>query len=235
MTAGDGGAGAVTNELTQRTLRVTRTARYFVLGSLTRATTDVWVALHGYAQLAASLARAAQWPAAPHRAFVFPEALQRFYDSDYRTPGANMNAPVVASWMTRESREDDIADNHAYLDAVWNEVRAASPDANLTVFGFSQGGATASRWAAARAVAGDAPRRLIIWGSAIAPEVAVGPDAPLRDVAVTIVHGRADRWATPQRVADEKTRLETARFPYEIVHFDGGHRLDDATLLRLAG
>ncbi|HKS05165.1 MAG TPA: hypothetical protein VJR92_02530, partial [Gemmatimonadaceae bacterium] len=134
MTASNDNADA--HPLTQHTITVSRTARYFVHGALDANTTDVWISLHGYAQLAASFAQTAHWPSAPHRAFVFPEALQRFYDSDYRTPGANANAPVVASWMTREARDADIADNNAYLEAVWADVRAASADAALTVLGF---------------------------------------------------------------------------------------------------
>jgi predicted esterase len=223
------------NTLTQRTITVTRTARYFVRGPIGRATTDVWVALHGYAQLASAFAETAQWPAASHRAYVFPEALQRFYDSDYRTPGANAAAPVVASWMTREARDDDIADNQAYLDAVWAEVRADAPNAALTVLGFSQGGATASRWAALRSARGDPPRRLIMWGSALAPEIALGAGAPLLRVPVVLVRGTTDRWATPNRIADERARLDAAGFPYEVRTFDGGHRLDDAVLGELAG
>lgn len=216
-----------------RTLRVARTARYFVLGDVTHATTDVWIALHGYAQLATSFAESARWPRALDRAFIFPEALQRFYDSDFRKPGANQEAPVVASWMTREAREHDIADNHAYLDMVWSEVRAIAPRATLTVFGFSQGGATAARWSAARAAAGDPPRRLILWGSTIAPELDLAVGAPLSRMKVVLVRGTADRWATPARVAEELARLDAAGFVYELVSYDGGHRLDDAALARL--
>ena len=89
------------NAPVQHTIKVTRTARYFVHGPVGRDTTDVWIALHGYAQLAPAFAATAHWPEAPHRAYVFPEALQRFYDSDYRRPGANGSISCGPASRTR--------------------------------------------------------------------------------------------------------------------------------------
>jgi predicted esterase len=136
--------------------------------------------------------------------------------------------------MTREARADDIGDNHAYLDAVAGAVRAAAPSARFTVLGFSQGGATASRWAAERAAAGDPPRRLIMWGSVLAPDVDLGPSAALRGVPVTMVVGAPDIWATPERLKAERERLATASFPVTVETFEGGHRMDNDTLARIA-
>ncbi|HKS06884.1 MAG TPA: hypothetical protein VJR92_11260, partial [Gemmatimonadaceae bacterium] len=85
-----------------------------------------------------------------------------------------------------------------------------------------------------RAARGDPPRRLIMWGSALAPEVDLGASAPLRRVPVVFVQGATDRWATPQRIAAERARLDAATFPYEVQQFPGGHRLDDSVLAELA-
>ena len=217
----------------ERRLTVARTARMGLLGELVPATTDVWIVLHGYGQLAATLAASAHWPVGPHRAFVFPEALQRFYDAD--SASSHSNAPVGASWMTREARDDDIADNHAYLDAVLERVLTAAPLAKVTAFGFSQGTATITRWTERRVLANDPPVRLVLWGGALPPDVDLGPSAPLRAVPVTIVHGTRDHWATPERVRAERERLASARFPVTLHQFDGGHRLDDATLAAIVG
>jgi predicted esterase len=195
----------------------------------------VWIALHGYAQLASTFASSARWPAAPARAFVFPESLQRFYLSDGTRPQQNATAAIGASWMTREAREDDIADNLAYLDAIAAEVRTSAPQAVFTVLGFSQGTATATRWASARAAAGDPPARLVSWGGVFAHDADFGADAPLRRVSAALVYGTRDRWMHAERVAAERRRLDEAGFPYEVREFDGGHRLDDALLAALAG
>jgi hypothetical protein len=51
---------------------------------------------------------------------------------------------------------------------------------------------------------------------------------------VQLVFGTRDQFATPDVVAAELSRLTDAGLPYEAITFEGGHRLDDATLARLA-
>lgn len=136
--------------------------------------------------------------------------------------------------MTREAREDDIADNLAYLDALLARVRADAPNAAFVVLGFSQGAATATRWAAARAAAGDPPSRLILWAGVVPPDVDLGPNAPLRRVPIRIVFGTHDHYAPSERIAAERARFQVAGFPASVERFEGGHRLDDATLARIA-
>jgi predicted esterase len=211
-------------------LSVSRTARWLSLGVLGPATADVWIVLHGYGQLAATFAATATWPMNPHRAFVFPEAMQRFYHAS--RPNRHAEAAVGASWMTREAREDDIADNHAYLDVLWTAVRTHAPNAALTAFGFSQGGHTAARWAALRAVAGET-LRLVLWGSVLPAELALDASAPLRRVDTTLVYGTTDAWISAERLEGERARLAAAGFPASVRTFDGGHRLDDGILSEL--
>ncbi|HYV97520.1 MAG TPA: hypothetical protein VE967_08715 [Gemmatimonadaceae bacterium] len=220
-----------TQEYGEDTLRVARTARVGRVGTLSAATRETWVVLHGYGHLARSFAASATWPAGDTRVFLFPEALQRFYDAEPGTPHAT--APVGASWMTREARDDDIADNHAYLDALVTHARGTAPGARLTVLGFSQGGATAARWAAHRISSGHEPPRLILWGAALPMDVDLGENAPLRRLRVEIVIGTRDRWVTPERMSAEQARLDAAKFPIALRRFEGGHRLDDVTLAEL--
>jgi predicted esterase len=204
-----------------------------MLGVPTEQTTDLWIVLHGYGQLAATFAESAEWPLAPHRVYLFPEALQRFYDA---SPGStHADAPVGANWMTRDAREDDIADNIAYLDAVLHTARADAAHAAHTVFGFSQGAATAARWAEVLVRRGTPPARLVVWGGVLPPDVDLGPDAPLRRIPVHVVIGIRDRWATPARVESERARLAAASFPITLLEFAGGHRLDDGMLRTLVG
>jgi dienelactone hydrolase len=210
---------------------VPRTARVVTLGLPGSVTAEVWLVLHGYGQLAPAFAASARWPVHAERAFVFPEALSRFYDAGPETP--HSQAPVGASWMTREARDDDIADNLAYLDLIWGDILERAPAAGLCVLGFSQGGATAARWAEHRARQAVPPTRLVLWGSGMPPDVSLDGDAPLRRVRVEFVVGERDRWVTAERVDAERARIEGAGFPAAFHRFSGGHRLDDATLARL--
>jgi predicted esterase len=209
-----------------------RTARCAVLGpGEPTAVRAVWIVLHGYGQLAAGFVAGFAAVEDGTRLIVAPEGLSRFYDA--RTdPGAHREASVGASWMTREDRLQEIDDQLAWLHLVWEAYRGQVPAGTpLTVLGFSQGAAAASRWVASgRVPAG----RLVCWGGAIAPELDLGPRSPLRQVRTTLVAGSRDRFAGPAQVAAERARIERAGFPAAFVTFDGGHRLDDHTLRRLA-
>lgn len=212
--------------------RTRRTARCAVLGPEDPATVrELWIVLHGYGQLAAEFLAGFAPVDDGSRLIVAPEALSRFYDAR-SAPEAHREAAVGASWMTREDRLHEIDDHLAWLQQVWEAYRPQVPrDTPLTVLGFSQGATAASRWVAT----GHVPaRRLICWGASLAPELDLGNDAPLRRTATSIVIGARDRFATPERVAAERARIEAAGFPVAFVTFAGGHRLDDPTLTRFA-
>lgn len=167
----------------------------------------------------------------PARAIVAPEALSRYYLDNTRG-GSHANSAVGATWMTREDRDSEIADQIAYLDALYDAVAAqAGPGATLTVLGFSQGVATACRWLEHGRTRAD---RLICWGGAIPDDVRLGEDSPIRHPALWLVAGSRDMYATAERVAYQESVLQTAGVPFTRLSFDGGHRLDDATMRRLA-
>ncbi|MCH8276319.1 MAG: hypothetical protein IIA50_02090 [Bacteroidetes bacterium] len=135
-----------------------RTARYFEIGDLDSPVDDLWFVLHGYGQSAREFAEPFNDYAAEGRLIVLPEALSRFYVSH--------EGPVIgACWMTKEDRKSEIRDYIRYLNALYQEVTGVSGVRNtrLTVLGFSQGTATATRWLASGDVTAD---RLILWGGA---------------------------------------------------------------------
>jgi len=211
---------------------VPRPVRALRLGDVGSATQAYWVALHGYGETAATMAARTRWPVTPGRAWCFPEAPHRFYVTEGQGGRAHADLPVGASWMTRELREADIAANHAYLDAV--VARAQLPmAAGLRIIGFSQGSATAARWAAARAATGAAPQALVVWGALLPPDLPVGPGTALAAVPLTLVCGTRDRWVSEDRLAAELDRLQRARQSVRVLRFDGGHRFDDQALRTL--
>ena len=216
------------NDYTEHRLKVARTARWGLIGTLDASTRGVWIVLHGYGHLASEFAASAQWPARRHTAYVFPEALQRFYVAE--PFASHATAPVGASWMTKDARLDDIADHHAYLDDLVAEISHRAPGAALGVLGFSQGAATGARWAEARAKAGKPVRALVIWGALCPPEVDISPQAPLNATSLRYACGLRDRWVTAERLQGELDRLLAAGRSFHVNQFDGGHRLDDLTL-----
>ena len=214
-------------------IQVRRTARYYTLGEPGSDTRDVWFVCHGYGQLAADFIKELEVIADSTRVIVAPEALSRYYVAS-EAGFHSSESKVVASWMTREDREAEIDDYVAYLDAVYDEVisKVDRKDASVTVLGFSQGGATANRWLTRGRSRAD---RLIMWGALIATDADLNQAATFfRDVKLTIVHGTRDQFANEKMIEDYQRVLTEKRIPFELVTFNGGHRMDRETLRSLA-
>jgi len=211
----------------RRTIEVSRTARYHVVGGAGAECREVWFVLHGYGQLAGAFLESLRSLSRPARLLIAPEALSRFYLR--RGTGE-----VGASWMTKEAREDEIADTVHYLERLWEHVRAEhglAPAVELCAFGFSQGGAAAARWA----VLGGAPvARVTLWGCPLPLdlELASRPER-VRRLRWSFVLGASD--ATIDRGAWEKglERLRALSVEPEVAHPAVGHELEPATLARL--
>jgi predicted esterase len=196
-------------------LSVTRSARAFARGG--EAATGAWVLLHGYGQLASRFLRGFESLAAPSRLLVAPEGLSRFY----LEAGAGR---VGASWMTKEDRAHEISDYLAYLDLVRAQL---VPPVPLTVLGFSQGVATAARWAVATT---PAPVRLICWGGLVPEEISA---AALGTTQVTYVVGEWEEWAPPSAVEAQAAGFRAGGMAVEVIRFEGGHEIRPEVAARL--
>lgn len=215
-----------------RHLATTRTGRIELRGPEDPAAVrSLWFVLHGYGQLARDFLDGFEAIDDGSRLFAAPEALSRFYDTG-GARGSHADARVGASWMTREDREHEIEDTLEWLSRahslVASELGATVP---LTVLGFSQGAAAASRWVARGGVR---PARLICWGAGIAPELALDAGTPLGLTPCTLVVGTRDQFVPADRVEAERARLASAGHPARFLSFEGGHRLDHETLRQLA-
>lgn len=218
---------------TQHHLKVSRTARYLIIGEPSREITDVWFVCHGYGQLASDFITEFEVIAASHRLIVAPEALSRFYLSE-GTGFHGPDAKIGATWMTRADRENEIADYVAYLDDLYDYVFTMCDRSRVrvTVLGFSQGGATANRWVTRGRVKTD---RLLMWGALLASDSDLNQAAAFfRDVELTIIYGTRDQYAEEGMMEKYEKLLRDSGIPYSLVTFDGGHRMDRLTLQRLA-
>ncbi len=202
-----------------RSLVVDRHARIGIVGDLTNAT-EAWLILHGYGMLAQGILHWFRAAERPGRVLIAPEALSRFYAEE---KGIRR---VGASWMTREDRENDLADQQAYLDRVVREFVGVIP--RLELHGFSQGVAAGARWV----IRGVRPvARLVCWGGTVPHEI--DPAALGQLLGGNPVHfavGERDHWVAPTLVEADAARLREGGCPTVVHHFVGGHRVDNGVL-----
>ena len=214
--------------ITRRTVSVSRTAHYCLAGPPT-ARHHLFV-LHGYGQRASDFIQPCLALVSDDRCVVAPEALSKFY-----TDGMQEHQTVGASWMTRADRETEIADYVAYLDTLADSLAEATPASaqppERWVLGFSQGAATASRWA----LLGETPiHRLILWAGDLAHDLDLAAHAgSLQAVDLDLVVGTDDPYISDDRVRTLCTRLDAHDVSYRVHRFDGGHHLNQAVLRSL--
>ncbi|MES2125613.1 MAG: phospholipase [Gemmatimonadota bacterium] len=199
-----------------------RHARVGVVGDLDTAE-EAWLILHGYGMLAQGILHWFRQAERRGRVLIAPEGLSRFYIEE---KGVRR---VGASWMTREDRDHELADQQAYLDRVVHGL--IGEVSRFEIHGFSQGVAAGARWLVRteRPVA-----RMVCWGGTVPEEIDPAAIASrLRGDPVHFVVGDRDRWVAPEAVDADAARLREAGCPAVVHHFTGGHRVDDGVLKQL--
>ncbi|GGF25769.1 alpha/beta hydrolase [Hymenobacter cavernae] len=209
-------------------LTVSRSARYYQLGELSAATRRVWFVVHGYGQLAAYFIRhfATLTQADPTLVVLAPEGLSKFYLNGH-------SGRIGASWMTREDRLTEIEDYVGYLNQLADSILASCPAVvEITVLGFSQGGATVSRWLSR---AQFRPKQLILWAGRFPPDMdAETATHLLNQLPVTVVCGDEDPFVSPEAFEENLQLLRSFGVEPEVIRFTGKHTLDADVLRQLA-
>jgi predicted esterase len=208
------------------TLATTRTARYAMAGTAAATADRWWMGLHGYGQTAASFLKPVVPVVPADTLCVAAEGLNRFYREMPRPDGSHLQR-VGATWMTRENREDDIADTVGWLSRLHAHLMAEMPRGADTPFGvlaFSQGVATALRWIAKARLS---PDMLVLWAGGLPHDVdGEALHELLQHTRLVVVTGTRDPFVTDTRVAEMQQTLSAWRVTAEWKTFDGEHHLD---------
>ncbi|WLT31251.1 alpha/beta hydrolase [Geothrix sp. PMB-07] len=191
-----------------RTLSTTIQGRYLVASAGVGA--PLLVGFHGYGQNAEQLLEDLRGiPGAERWTRVAIQALHRFYSPK--------SQEVVASWMTRQDREQAILDNVAYVRRVLAELRVSQGNGRLVYAGFSQGAAMA--W---RAVAHCGPcEGLMVLGGDLPMDVAEAADLQLP--RILLGRGEEDPFYTAAQLDQDLATLANRGVKPEVVRFEGGH------------
>lgn len=203
-------------------LTVPRTARYHMLGDAAKARA-IWIVLHGYGQLARYFLRKFEG-LEEGLLIAAPEGLSRFYTDE-------AHSRVGATWMTREDREHEIADQCTYLDALAALLDQADNQRPVHVLGFSQGVATTLRWAA---YGHTSIQHLVLWGGSLPVDIPSGVlSEKLGKCTVQLVSGANDALVPASAMEPGEARLRAADLRFTMHQHPGGHELDRLLLGRL--
>jgi predicted esterase len=197
--------------VTERSISTATHGRYLIVPSPIPGPAPLLIGFHGYGEDAeAQLERLRSIPGSDRWTIVSIQGLHRFYN--------RRTNEVVASWMTRQNREQAIADNIAYVNACIGAVAAECAPPHIVFAGFSQGVAMAFR----AAVTSDFP---------ISGVIAVGGDVPpdvtsmaLRKLpAALIARGESDNLYPEEQFRRDEERLRRCSVKVQAITLNAGH------------
>lgn len=194
-----------------------KTARFSVYGELTEQTECFWFVLHGSQMLCEQMLYKFKEFDPKKHLIVAPEGMHRFYAKDF-------GGPVVASWMTKHYRLDDIQDNGAYLSTLFQHFGKLLPKTcKKVILGFSQGGTILYRWLHRHKEEVD----FIIPYAAWIPE-----DIDLKQsktqfntIKTLFTYGEEDQFLTQKRLGKMKQLIEKQGLQMTYLPHPGDHRI----------
>ena len=197
-------------------------ARYSTFGTLGPATKYFWFALHGSKMLCEQMLYKFKAFDPNEHFVVAPEALIRFYEKDF-------GGPVVASWMTKRDRLEEIEDFSEYLSGLYASfVAQLPPDCVKLILAFSQGGTTSFRWLHARAVEVD---YLIPYACWIPEDIPLSQGkTDLSKVNLLFTYGTEDQFLTEKRIAMVNAVIAQNNLTVKTLPYKGDHRVSKEQL-----
>jgi predicted esterase len=203
-------------------IKFQKNGRYFTLGEPADGK-ELLIAIHGYGYLGEFFIKKFAGVDLSKYFVVCPEGLHRFYQK-------GTSGRVGASWMTKEDRLKDIEDYINFLDTLMAHFSNEYTFSSKTLLGFSQGGATASRWLAYGKYSFD---KFILWATVFPPDMEKEYTIKFTTSKNYFVFGNKDEYYTPERVEEHFKELNILNIPIEMINFEGNHNIHEETLLSL--
>ena len=199
--------------MTEITLHIVPTlthGRILVRDARVAARRGILVGFHGYMENArVQMERLAAIPGGAAWTLVSIQGLHRFY--------RGRTEDVVASWMTREDRDEAIADNLAYVSAALEQV-PHDQSTRVVYTGFSQGVAMAFR---AGVLGSPRGRGIVAVGGDVPPELLAPAAAEFP--AVLLTRGARDEWLTASRFERDAAALRHKGVALTTNIYDAAH------------
>ncbi|MDR7132078.1 putative esterase [Algoriphagus sp. 4150] len=200
-------------------------AHYSVSHEPTFQEKEIWLVLHGYGQLAEFFIRKFQDFDSSDRLFVAPEGTNYGYLNGF-------SGRVGANWMTKYEREVAIQNNHTYLDLLMDNLLSQYREMpTVNVLGFSQGAATATRWASRWT--GEVSR-LVLWAGGFAQDMVLDDvREKFSQTEITLAIGDRDEFVTPESLEIQRELIRNLGKTVKKMTFSGGHEIDVGLLSKI--
>ena len=203
-------------------IETVRRSRAISIGPDAANANEQWIVLHGYGQEAEKFIKKFSILAQAENLVIAPEGLSKFYLEGFQ-------GVVGASWMTSHDRLLEIEDYVNYLDIVFSEV--CNPKIALNVLGFSQGAATAARWAASTK---NKVKSLTLWSGLWPPDLPFESEVKdLKNIPINVVYGVNDKYGSRDKVIEQVEKLKEQGLDVKLVEFEGGHVIVGEVLMGL--
>tara|TARA_B100000767_G_C19771505_1_gene540296 strand:- start:63 stop:722 length:660 start_codon:yes stop_codon:yes gene_type:complete len=212
-------------ELNTHFIKTPKTARYSTYGRLSPKTKYFWFVIHGSNMLAEQmLYKFKEFDPETH--FVLsPEGLSRFYVNGF-------GGKVVASWMTKRDRLEEIHDFSVYCSKLFDlYTHQLNSDCKSIIMGFSQGGVTALRWLHHLEVDVDF---LIPYACWIPEDIDYGIAKTKWDqICKIFTYGKQDQFLNENKLDELIEICKQGNLDFNIEAYDGDHRVEKKQLKKI--
>lgn len=197
-----------------------------MLGEPSEQIEQLWFVCHGHGQLSKYFIKKFETLNDGKHLIVAPEGLFRYYLQGF-------TGRVGATWMTKEDRISDIQNYLTFLRAIMNQVKhKLNLNTKVTLFGFSQGAATISRFATQTDVSFD---QLVLWAGIFPPDLPpLESREKLSEKRSFLVYGLNDPYLTESRIKEQESIAAQIKVTPEILTFEGEHELNDQIIQQIS-
>ena len=202
-----------------------KTARYTSYGKLSSKTKYFWFVLHGSNMLSEQMLYKFK-DFDPETHFVIaPEGLSRFYVNGF-------GGEVVASWMTKRDRLEEIHDFSVYCSTLYDTYVQKLPDSCKTIImGFSQGGVTAMRWLHHLDVTVDF---LIPYACWIPEDIDYSTaKTDWNKICKILTYGSEDQFLNEKKIIEIQEICKAGNLDFHNEIYAGDHRVDKKQLKKI--
>ncbi|TDQ17409.1 putative esterase [Algoriphagus boseongensis] len=183
---------------------------------------EIWIVFHGYGQLSEFFIRKFLPFDSGDRLIIAPEGTNYGYLKEFQ-------GRVGANWMTKHERETAISNNHRYLDRLMEEILSKfSNPPKIHVLGFSQGAATATRWASRFPKQIDT---MVLWAGGFAHDLHM-PESreKFAETRIILVSGDRDPFLSAEVIQKQNDILQSLGKQGEKLWFSGEHEINSELL-----